>query len=670
MNRLIALLLALALSGQVHAEPVMVGAAKVEVTPKEPVVLAGYGGRKTEFVGVDTKLWARAMVIGGNEPVAIVVLDSCGAPAAIKSRVAKRLANHGIDPGRLVVAVTHTHNAPNLIGYATVIWAGRVTPAQQERQENYTNYAVEQMAAAVIEAMKSREPMHLEWGQGRAFFGGNRRVLQNGKWAGFGFQRDQPVDHSLPVLVARDEGRVVRAVWANYACHCTTVGSRNHVGGDWAGFANEAMEKEFPGATSLMTIGCGADVGPQPGGNLQIASDHGQSIALEVRRLLGGEMTRLGGGPTVAGKVAKLPLVDPKPREHWEKLRAKGGFDGQLGLAMLRKLDAGGQVPSEVIYPVSSWRFGDDLARVFLPGEVVVDYSVRLNRELAWPRLWITAWANDMPGYIPSRRVLEEGGYEADFSQIYYEQPGRYKPEVEDVVVGVVREVVGKKFVAPPDQEPAPFHRLPSAEVAVFKQVAVWAAAPKKDREEAVFRKILDYAGSAGSAVERITRNDGEEAGWHNFAGDHVGRVFIRQQTMGAELAWESPVGTPVEGKPRVLCFTGGIGWITEPATKGFALHVDGEEKLEFDVSQSPARWASKDGSVELVYLPTWTSNVDSGGFFFIVLGENLLADEGRIKFAVRSLGARSKRWFAIDSMQEIAEKLPKLNAALHQKAK
>jgi hypothetical protein len=52
------------------------------------------------------------------------------------------------------------------------------------------------------------------------------------------------------------------------------------------------------------------------------------------------------------------------------------------------------------------------------------------------------------------------------------------------------------------------------------------------------------------------------------------------------------------------------------------------------------------------------------------VLAENLLADEGRIKFAVRSRCAGSKRWFAIDSMQEIAEKLPKLNAALHQKAK
>ena len=38
----------------------LIGVAKVDVTPKGPVVLAGYGGRTTEHEGIDTKLWARA----------------------------------------------------------------------------------------------------------------------------------------------------------------------------------------------------------------------------------------------------------------------------------------------------------------------------------------------------------------------------------------------------------------------------------------------------------------------------------------------------------------------------------------------------------------------------------------------------------------------------------
>ena len=85
---------------------------------------------------------------------------------------------------------------------------------------------------------------------------------------------------------------------------------------------------------------------------------------------------------------------------------------------------------------------------VFLAGEVVVDYALRFNKEFDWKRLWISAWANDMPGYIPSRRILNEGGYEAEFSQVYYDLPGAYLPEVEDIMTDGVRELLGKEYMA------------------------------------------------------------------------------------------------------------------------------------------------------------------------------------------------------------------------------
>jgi neutral ceramidase len=50
---------------------------------------------------------------------------------------------------------------------------------------------------------------------------------------------------------------------------------------------------------------------------------------------------------------------------------------------------------------------------------VVVDYSLRLKRELAelekspGRAIWIAGYSNGMFGYIPSVRVLREGGYEA-----------------------------------------------------------------------------------------------------------------------------------------------------------------------------------------------------------------------------------------------------------------
>ena len=662
------LVIAFACGGKTEAAKrrvIRVGVAKVDVTPRGPVVLAGYGGRTKEHEGIDTRLWARAMVIGDKTPVAIVALDNCGVPAKLVQVLAKRLSQHGITQDRLVVASTHTHNAPSLVGYAKVVWSGRLSPIQARHVQEYTVFAIDRMAAAVVAALKAREPMHLEWAQGRATFGGNRRHISGGKWSGFGFQRSAPVDHSLPVLAARDVKGKIRAVWANYACHCTTVGGRNRVSGDWAGFANKWMEKALPQAISLMTIGCGADVGPQPSGNLQIAEQHGRSIAKEVKRLLGGKTNQLNQSPRVTSRRIKLPLAAPGNREFWNKQLRRGGFYQQQAKSILATLKETGTIAKTVDYPLSAWTFGEDLAIVFLAGEVVVDYSVIFNKELNWKKLWITAWSNDMPGYIPSSRVLAEGGYEPDFSQVYYAQPGRYAAGIEPLIVKTVKGMVGRSYLAKPDQSPAPFHQLPSREPLAFRRVAKWVSAKKTPNEAAILASIRKAAPMAQPAIDRLTRNDGQATEWYNFAGDFSSRAFIRQEKKGTELRWQTPAIVKSSKSKSTLCFMGGIGWRSQAKTEGFGLLVAGKERLRFDVTDKLARWRSKDGQVELLYLPTWTSNEDSAGFFFLQLPNNLVAEGKATTISVRSLGAGSLRWFAVDSKQNVPAKLKKLRNAL-----
>jgi len=461
------------------------------------------------------------------------------------------------------------------------------------------------------------------------------------------------------VLAARDKQGTVKAVWANYACHCTTVGSRNRVGGDWAGFANASIEREFPGAVSLMTIGCGADVGPQPSGNLEIAHRHGQAIAAEVKHLLAKPTRQLAAAPRVATRQVKLPLAEPPPRAYWDEQLRGGGFHKQLAIAMIAKFKDRGAIPKHVDYPLSVWTFGDDLVMVFLAGEVVVDYSVRLNRQLDWSRLWITAWANDMPGYIPSRRVLQEGGYEADFSQVYYAQPTRYDPVVEDVLVKAIMQLVDPSFRASPDQKEAPFHKIPSGEQQTFERLAKWAAEPKSEAGDAVLRRVRKLIPQATSAVGKLTRNDGERTEWYNFAGDFTERVFIRQENKGVELRWSNPPASLNAKTSQVMCFSGGIGWESQSRTDGFSLLIDDREVLRFDVVREPSIWKSEDGNVELVYLPTWSSPEDSAGFFFLRMSDSPKT------IGVRSLGEGSKRWFALDVKQDVPGRLNKLTAAL-----
>ena len=93
-------------------------------------------------------------------------------------------------------------------------------------------------------------------------------------------------------------------------------------------------------------------------------------------------------------------------------------------------------------YPIGVWRLGSELAWITLGGEVVVDYALRLKRELKSDAVWATAYANDVFGYVASERMRDEGGYEVDFSMIYYNQPGRWAKGTEDILIKRIHELV------------------------------------------------------------------------------------------------------------------------------------------------------------------------------------------------------------------------------------
>ncbi|MGI9429999.1 MAG: PVC-type heme-binding CxxCH protein, partial [Bythopirellula sp.] len=115
----------------------------------------------------------------------------------------------------------------------------------------------------------------------------------------------------------------------------------------------------------------------------------------------------------------------------------------------LARLEAGEMLPRVLPYEVASWSFGEDLSMVFLAGEVVVDYAIRLQDEFDGARLWLHAYANDAPCYIPSRRVWREGGYEASDAMVYYDQPTRLTAEVEELIVDTVQRLLPHEYYSP-----------------------------------------------------------------------------------------------------------------------------------------------------------------------------------------------------------------------------
>lgn len=421
-----------------------VGVAKIDITPDYPIRLHGYLARKSESEGIIQHIFAKALAIGSDKagPAVLISVDSCMVPEHVRTEVLKRLSKAGVTSSRFAICSSHTHSAPKLARAADNIFGMDIPPAEQAHIDRYTTELIDKLEQVALAALKDRKPAQLAWGKTAAGFAANRRT------------KDGPVDHDLPVLKVSDKNGKVRGLLVNYACHCTTLADQpNQICGDWAGYAQEFLEKEHPGAVALTIIGCGADANPAPRPGVDYAKQHGHEISAKVEELLTRELTPLHGKLHCHTKQIVLPFDKIPSREEFVEKSKLTDATGYHARKQLARLDRGEKLQTELPYLVQVWNFGSDLALVFLPGEVVVDYSLRLKKELDASRLWVTAYANDVPCYIPSSRILKEGGYEGGGAMIYYDRPTRLGPETEERIIAAVHELMPKQFV--PDAKTA-----------------------------------------------------------------------------------------------------------------------------------------------------------------------------------------------------------------------
>jgi neutral ceramidase len=229
-----------------------------------------------------------------------------------------------------------------------------------------------------------------------------------------------------------------------YACHNTTLGGDFfQVNGDYAGFAQASFEQAHPNTTAMFLMLCGADANPNPRGTVPLVEQHGASLAKEVTRVLSGKLEPVTGQLRSAFHTAELAFV-PHTRETLEEeSKDSNWYKQQRASAMLAAYDRRAPVRS-IPYPVQGIRLGKSLTLVALGGEVVVDYNLRLKREFPGENLIVAGYSNDVMCYIPSLRVLKEGGYEASDSMIYYGQPGPFAEDVEDRVMQMVYKVMDR----------------------------------------------------------------------------------------------------------------------------------------------------------------------------------------------------------------------------------
>src|SRR5262249_28048366 len=159
-------------------------------------------------------------------------------------------------------------------------------------------------------------------------------------------------------------------------------------------------------------------------------------------RVVEGKLRPVRGPLRIAFARADLPLTIP-PEAELKRLAADKRNPRAYAANQLLEVIKGGEKPkAHYSCPLTVWQLGDDLTLVGLSGEVVVDYVSMLEKALGPNRLWVAAYCNDVFGYLPSARVLEEGGYET--RGLYSGGAGFFSPKAEEVVVKTVRDLAKK----------------------------------------------------------------------------------------------------------------------------------------------------------------------------------------------------------------------------------
>jgi neutral ceramidase len=423
------------------------GAAAVAITPDGPAWMAGYAARTKPSEGVAQDIFAKSLVVQDidGQTLVMVTLDLISVPGPLRKHIEQKLAEtRQLKPENLLMNCSHTHCGPEIRTTGAAL--SGLDPERRAMAIAYVETLQQRILNSIDRAFENLAPSRLAYQRARAGFAMNRRLPSD-----TGFRNspnpDGRVDHSVPVLRVEDESGKLTAVVFGYACHNTTLGFYE-ICGDYAGYAQEYLEAAHPGTVAMFMMGCGGDQNPYPRRTLELAQQHGRTLANAVEAALTTPPRAITSKLRLGFETAELDYAEAPTRDELvERSKSTDRYEQSYAERLLHELDAGGLLKSYPA-PVQVVRFGSEILFVALPGETVIDYSIRIkreNRSESGPAVWVAGYSNDVFAYVPSLRILIEGGYEGGGAMRYMTtvvQPGPFAPNVEDRLMGKVNELI------------------------------------------------------------------------------------------------------------------------------------------------------------------------------------------------------------------------------------
>ena len=427
--------------GTVSAAPgqLRAGAAVVDITPALGVANGGVIARGGPVTHIHDGLHARCLVLDdGATRLAIAICDMRMLGGEVVAR-ARSLAGEatGLAPENILIAATHTHAAPAMVG---------IHP--EPRNRAYAEFVARRIADGITRAGHHLAPAKVGWGFGSApqhvhnrrwfmkpvaiaanpFGGGSDEVKMNPPRGTDLLKPAGPVDPQVSVLDVRHADGRPLAVLANYGLHYVGGYQAGHVSADYFGlFADRVQgllgaDRQHPPFVAMMSNGTSGDVSINDFSAKQerlpawvkmqrVADD----LAAEVVKVTGDIGHHTTAPLAVAATELQLGVRRPDAKRLvWARRTLAYATDPKRltrPVIYAQETLALAKFPAKVPVALQAFRIGD-LRIITVPCEMFAETGLALKQEAGLGPLFIIELANGYRGYLPTPRQHEWGGYE------------------------------------------------------------------------------------------------------------------------------------------------------------------------------------------------------------------------------------------------------------------
>ena len=420
------------------------GFGRVNISPPIGTRMFGWGDRDADHgcEGVRDDLFVRALWVSQDgQEMLILGFDLLFFSREIADRLRGAIGRRfGLAPRQILLNTSHTHNGPT-----TGTWSF----AQFSSIDGLYLDSVEQaILDACSIARKSTRPVTVHAGEAFCDIAVNRRNIDESGIVNWGPNPGGVTRRNLPVCLLKDSDDQAVCLLFSVSCHPSTVGSFM-ISADYPGTAMALIDTHLGSECSMFLQGVGGDTKVKSfagknefGSTWEDADEAGKSVAKAVITLLDSGL--LPVEPDLYSSELEICFtMTPVPNQnHFEELVRNPDTNELIRLwaqRMIDLLNRGIALPESIPVTLHGVRFGKGLRLVGLEGEVVAELGDLIHNCFGSGVTFPMGYTDGCQLYIPTTKMLDEGGYEVD-SFYEYGWPAQLASGIEDtIVVGLQR---------------------------------------------------------------------------------------------------------------------------------------------------------------------------------------------------------------------------------------